>query len=249
MTQLTGKVAIVTGASKGIGAGIARLFASSGASVVVNYSTSQAPAEALVAEIRSHGGKAVAIQADISKTGDIRRLFEESVRAFGPLDILVNNAGVYSFAPMADATEAEFHRQFDTNVLGVIIAMQEAAKHFGPGGGSIINISSIASVGYMPGSLVYAATKSAVDSLTKVASVELAPKKIRVNAIAPGAVLTEGIADLNWSAETIKAVAASTPLGRTGKPEDIARAALFLASDDSGWVTGERVTVSGGQRA
>ena len=249
MTTLTGKVAIVTGASKGIGAGIAKHFAQSGASVVVNYATSKEAANALVAEIKSSGGKAVAIQADFSKTADIQRLFEESKHAFGTLDILVNNAGVYAFAPLQDSTEQEFHREFSTNVLGVITATQEAAKYFGPNGGSIINISSIASVGYMPNSVIYAASKSAVDSITRVTSVELAPKKIRVNSIAPGATITEGIAALGWPQEAVEAVVATIPFGRPGVPEDIARVALFLASDDSAWVTGERITASGGQRA
>ncbi|MGJ7564083.1 SDR family NAD(P)-dependent oxidoreductase [Variovorax sp. GB1R11] len=249
MTTLNGKVAIVTGASKGIGAGIAKLFAQSGASVVVNYSTSKEAAHALVAEIESSGGKAVAIQADFSKTADIKRLFEESKRAFGTLDILVNNAGVYAFGPLESATEQEFHRQFTTNVLGVITATQEAAKYFGPNGGSIINISSIASVGFMPNSVIYAASKSAVDAITRVTSVELAPKKIRVNTLAPGATITEGIAALGWPEESVKAIVATIPFGRPGQPEDIARAALLLASDDSAWVTGERITASGGQRA
>jgi len=249
MTTLTGKVAIVTGASKGIGAGIAKLFAQSGASVVVNYSTSKDAAHALVAEIKGSGGKAVAIQADFSKTADIQRLFEESKRAFGTLDILVNNAGVYAFGPLESATEQEFHRQFTTNVLGVITATQEAAKYFGPNGGSIINISSIASVGFMPNSVIYAASKSAVDSITRVTSVELAPKKIRVNTLAPGATITEGIAALGWPEEAVKAIISTIPFGRPGQPEDIARAALLLASDDSAWVTGERITASGGQRA
>ena len=249
MTTLTGKVAIVTGASKGIGAGVAKLFAKSGAWVVVNYSTSKEAANALVAEIKSSGGKAVAIHADFSKTADIKRLFEESKRAFGTLDILVNNAGVYAFGPLESATEQEFHREFTTNVLGVITSTQEAAKYFGPNGGSIINISSIASVGFMPNSVVYAASKSAVDSITRVTAIELAPKKIRVNTLAPGATITEGIAALGWPQETVEAVVATIPFGRPGMPEDIARVALFLASDDSAWVTGERITASGGQRA
>jgi 3-oxoacyl-[acyl-carrier protein] reductase len=234
MTTLTGKVAVVTGASKGIGAGIAKLFAKSGASVVVNYATSTDAADTLVAEIKRSGGKA---------------LFEEANRAFGTLDILVNNGGVYSFAPLQDSTEEEFHRQFTTNVLGVITATQEAAKYFGPNGGSIINISTIASVGYMPNSVIYAASKSAVDSVTRVTSIELAPKKIRVNSIAPGATFTEGVAALGWPKETVDATVATIPFGRPGMPEDIAWVALFLASDDSGWVTGERITASGGQRA
>jgi len=249
MTTLTGKVAIVTGASKGIGAGIARLFAESGASVVVNYATGKEAANALVAEIKKSGGNAVAIQADFSKTADIQRLLEESKRAFGALDILVNNAGVYAFAPLQDATEQEFHREFNTNVLGVITATKEAVNYFGPNGGSIINISSIASVGYMPSSVIYAASKSAVDSITRVTSIELAPKKIRVNSLAPGATFTEGIAALGWPKEAVDAVVATIPFGRPGMPVDIARVALFLASDDSAWVTGERITASGGQRA
>lgn len=249
MTTLTGKVAIVTGASKGIGAGIAKLYAKAGASVVVNYASSKDAADALVAEIKGAGGKAVAIHADFSKTADIKRLFEESKQAFGTLDILVNNAGVYTFGPLETATEQEFHREFNTNVLGVITAIQEAAKYFGPDGGSIINISSIASVGFMPNSVVYAASKSAVDAITRVTSVELAPKKIRVNTLAPGATITEGIAALGWPEEAVKAIIATIPFGRPGQPEDIARVALFLASDDSAWVTGERITASGGQRA
>jgi 3-oxoacyl-[acyl-carrier protein] reductase len=249
MTSLTGKVAIVTGASKGIGAGIAKLFASAGASVVVNYSKSKDSADAVVAEIKGAGGKAVAIQADFSKTEDIQRLFEESNRTFGALDVLVNNAGVYDFAPLQNASEREFHRQFDTNVLGVITATQTSVDYFGPNGGSIINITSIASTGYMPNSVIYAATKSAVDAVTRVTSIELAPKQIRVNGIAPGATITEGIHALNWPQDTIDAVISTIPFRRPGMPEDIARVALFLASDDSAWVTGERITVSGGQRA
>ncbi|HEY1396767.1 glucose 1-dehydrogenase [Roseateles sp.] len=248
MTTLTNKVAIVTGASKGIGAGIAKQFAKAGASVVINYSTSKDAAHALVDEITSSGGKAAAIQADFSKTADIKRLFEETKRIFGTLDILVNNAGVYAFGPVQDATEQEFHREFNTNVLGLITATQEAAKHFGPNGGSIINISSIASIGYMPNSAVYAASKSAVDAVTRVTSVELAPKKIRVNSIAPGTTITEGIAALDLPKEAVDALIATIPLGRPGQPEDIARVAQFLASDDSAWVTGERLTASGGQR-
>ncbi len=249
MSTLTGKVAIVTGASKGIGAGIAKLFAGSGASVVVNYASSKDAADAVVADIVATGGKAVAIQADMSKTADIQRLFEESKRAFGKLDVLVNNAGVYAFAPLQDATEQEFHREFSTNVLGIITATQEAAKHFGPDGGSIINVSSIASVGYMPNSVIYAASKSAVDSITRVTSIELASRKIRVNGLAPGATFTEGIAALGMPQASVDAMVATIPFGRPGMPEDIARVALFLASDDSAWVTGERLTASGGQRA
>ncbi|RZI61176.1 MAG: glucose 1-dehydrogenase [Rubrivivax sp.] len=248
MSTLTNKVAIVTGASKGIGAGIAKQFAKAGASVVVNYATSKDAADAVVAEIQNAGGQAVAIQADFSKTADIRRLFEESKRAFGTLDILVNNAGVYAFAPVQEATEEEFHREFNTNVLGLITATQEAAKHFGPDGGSIINISSIASVGHMPNSAIYAASKSAVDAVTRVTSMELAPMNIRVNTLAPGTTITEGIAALGLPKEAVDALIATIPLGRPGQPEDIARVAQFLASDDAAWVTGERITASGGQR-
>ncbi|WP_431260324.1 glucose 1-dehydrogenase [Roseateles chitinivorans] len=249
MSTLNNKVAIVTGASKGIGAGIARQFAKAGASVVINYSTSKDAAHALVGEINGAGGKAVAIQADFSKTADIQRLFEETKRIFGTLDVLVNNAGVYAFGPIEGATEQEFHREFNTNVLGVITATQEAAKYFGPNGGSIINISSIASIGFMPNSAIYAASKSAVDAITRVTSVELAPRKIRVNTLAPGATITEGIAALGWPEEAVKSIVATIPFGRPGQPEDIARVAQFLASDDSAWVTGERITASGGQRA
>jgi 3-oxoacyl-[acyl-carrier protein] reductase len=249
MTTLTGKVAVVTGASKGIGAAIAKLFAKSGASVVVHYSSGKAAADALVAEIKNFGGEALAIQADFSKTADLKRLFAQTKSAFGALDVVVNNAGVYAFDPLEAATEQEFHREFTTNVLGVIIATQESAKHFGPNGGSIINISSIVSVGYMPNSVIYAASKSAVDAITRVTSIELAPKKIRVNSIAPGVTLTEGIAALGWPEEAVQAMVASIPFGRPGQPEDIARVALFLASDDSAWVTGERISASGGQRA
>jgi 3-oxoacyl-[acyl-carrier protein] reductase len=248
MSTLIGKVAIVTGASKGIGAAIAKLFAKSGASVVVTYSSSREAANAVVADIKNSGGKAVAIQADFSKTADILRLFEESKRAFGTLDILVNNAGVYAFAPLENATEQEFHREFSTNVLGVITATQEAVKYFGPKGGSIINISSTASVGYLPNSVIYAASKSAVDAVTRVTSIELAAKKIRVNSLAPGSTITEGVAALGMPQASIDALVSTIPFGRPGLPEDIARVALFLASDDSAWVTGERISASGGQR-
>ena len=247
--KLAGKVAVVTGASKGIGASIAKHLAAEGASVVVNYASSKAGADKVVGEITAQGGKAVAVQGDVSKRADIEGLFAQTKKAYGRLDILVNNAGVFEFLPLEQITEEHFHKQFNLNVLGLILTTQEAVKFIGPDGGSIINISSIASVGYMPNSVIYAATKSAVDAVTRVTSVELAPKKIRVNSIAPGATITEGIAALGWPQETVDAVVATIPFGRPGQPEDIARVALFLASDDSSWVTGERITASGGQRA
>lgn len=249
MSQLTGKVAIVTGASKGIGAGIAKGLGAAGAAVVVNYSSSKEGADRVVAEITGKGGKAIAVQGDMSKAADVRRLFEETKQAFGSLDVLVNNAGVFKFEPIEAVTENEFHREFNTNVLGPILTIQEALKHFGPQGGSVINISSIASVNPTPMSLVYAATKSAVDSITGVLARELGPRKIRVNTIAPGGVETEGMHRIGIIGSDLeKQTVAQTPLGRFGQPEDIARVAVFLASEDAGWVTGERITVSGGYR-
>jgi 3-oxoacyl-[acyl-carrier protein] reductase len=249
MSELTGKVAIITGASKGIGAAIAKRFAAAGAGVVVNYSSSGADADRIVTEIAGKGGKAVAVQGDVSKAADVRRLFAETKAKFGRVDILVNNAGVYAFAPLEGVTEAEFHREFDINVLGAILATQEAAKHFGPEGGSVINFSTIASVGAIPNSVVYAASKSAVDAVTRVLAVELAPKKIRVNVIAPGATQTEGFMAMGGGSKDLENyMLAQIPMGRLGQPYDIAQVALFLASDQSAWVTGERIAVSGGQR-
>jgi len=249
MSKLSGKIAIVTGASKGIGAGIAKVFGGAGASVVVNYASSKQAAEGVVAEITRKGGRAIAIQADTTKPSDIQKLFAESESAFGKLDILVNNAGVYQFAPLEAVTAQEFHREFDTNVLGVILTIQESLKHFGAEGGSVINISSIASVSQMPNSVVYSASKSAVDSITRVLGNELASKKIRVNAIAPGMTETEGLKAMGIiGTDHGKAMIGSTPMGRMGQPDDIARVALFLASDDSAWLTGERITASGGLR-
>lgn len=250
MTNLTGKVAVVTGASKGIGAGIAKTLAAAGAAVVVNYSSDQSGADKTVAVIKESGGKAVAVQGNVSKAADVARLFAEAQVAYGPLDILVNNAGVFSFAPLEAITEDEFHRQFNTNVLGTILTTQEAVKHFGPNGGSIVNLTSLASVGTMPASGVYAASKSAVDALTRIFAIELAPKKIRVNAVAPGGTATEGAAVLmkDIDPEQAKAMIASIPMGRVGQPEDIAQSVLFLASEDSAWITGERITAAGGQR-
>ncbi|MET3597344.1 3-oxoacyl-[acyl-carrier protein] reductase [Mesorhizobium shonense] len=249
MSRLAEKVAIVTGASKGIGAAIARGLAAAGAAVVVNYATSKEGADRIVAEIKEGGGRAIAIQGDVSLGDDVRRLFEAAKSSFGTIDILVNNAGVFEFKPLEAVTEAEFHRQFDTNVLGTILTIQEAAKHFGPAGGSVINISSIASQNPQPNSLIYAATKSAVDSITLSMSRELGVRNIRVNAIAPGGVDTEGLKRVGVvGSEFEKEIIAKTPLGRFGQPEDVARIAVFLASDDASWLTGERIAASGGWR-
>jgi 3-oxoacyl-[acyl-carrier protein] reductase len=247
MGKLTGKVAVVTGGSKGIGAGIARGLAAEGAAVVVNYASDRAGAEKVVGDIVARDGKAVAAQADVSKAADVRRLFQETKKAFGSLDILVNNAGIYRFDPVDSLSEAEFHRQFNTNVLGPILTVQEALKLFGPGGGSVINVSSVISQIGMPGGLVYAATKSALDSVTRTLAAELAPKKIRVNTIAPGAVETEGTHAAGIiGSDFEKQAVARTLLGRIGQPDDIAKVVVFLASDEAGWMTGERVTASGG---
>jgi 3-oxoacyl-[acyl-carrier protein] reductase len=249
MGNLAGKVAIVTGASKGIGAGIAKALSAAGAAVVVNYASSKEGADRVVAEIAGSGGKAVAVQGDVAKAADVQRLFAETKKAFGAPDVLVNNAGVFEFHPIENVTEAEFHREFNTNVLGSILTIQEAVKHFGPKGGSVINISSVASVKAMPTSVVYAATKSAVDSITRVLGQELGPRNIRVNAIAPGGVETEGVHRIGMIGSDLeKQMVADTPLGRLGQPDDIARVAVFLASDDSSWLTGERITASGGFR-
>jgi 3-oxoacyl-[acyl-carrier protein] reductase len=246
MGELTGKVAIVTGASKGIGAAIARAFAKAGAAVAVNYASNKADADRVVSQIVKACGKAVAIRADVSKHGDVQRLFAETREKLGRPSILVNNAGVYRFAPLEAVTEKDFHRHFNTNVLGAILATQEAVKAFG-GGGSVINFSTISSTNPSPNTLVYSASKSAIDTITRALASELAGRGIRVNAIAPGMTETEGFAAAGLSAESAKALGFSLPMGRIGKPEDIARVALFLASDQSGWVTGERISVSGGQ--
>jgi 3-oxoacyl-[acyl-carrier protein] reductase len=246
---LTGKVAIVTGASKGIGAGIAKRFGAAGAAVVVNYASSREGAERVVAEITSNGGKAIAVQGDMSKVADVKRLFEETRETFGSLDVLVNNAGVFKFEPLEEVTEAEFHREFDTNVLGPILTIREAVKYFGPAGGSVINISSVASFNPVPRSVVYSATKSALDSVTRVLARELGPRNIRVNSIAPGYTETEGAHRIGFTgSDEAKDLVARTPLGRPGQPEDIAPLAVFLASADSGWLTGETVVASGGLR-
>jgi 3-oxoacyl-[acyl-carrier protein] reductase len=249
MGELEGKVAVVTGASKGIGAAIAKGLGAAGAAVVVNYASSREGADRVVAEITGNGGRAVAVQGDVAKAADVRRLFEETQRAFGALDVLVNNAGVYQLEPIESVAEDAFHRQFNTNVLGPILAIQEAVKHFGPKGGSVINISSVASTSAPPNSVVYSATKGALDTVTRVLAKELGPRRIRVNTIAPGGVETEGVhaAGLMGS-DFEKQVVAGTPLGRFGQPEDIAGVAVFLASDAAGWVTGERIGASGGFR-
>jgi 3-oxoacyl-[acyl-carrier protein] reductase len=245
--KLVGKVAVVTGSSKGIGAGIAKELAAEGAAVVVNYVSSKEGADQVVNEIAAHGGKAIAVQGDVAKTEDIERLFAEGIKAFGRLDILVNNAGVFRFAPLEEVTEDEFHRQFNTNVLGIILATREAVKYFGDDGGSVVNIGSTITSVTPPTSVVYAATKGAVNTITRVLAKELAPKKIRVNSINPGGVETEGSRALGFAGSDFeKQMIAQTPLGRLGQPQDIAPVAAFLASSDSGWITGEIVQVAGG---
>ncbi len=249
MNHLKGKIAVVTGASKGIGAAIAKRLASEGASVVVNYSSSKEGADRVVAEIVARDGKAVAVQGDVAKTADIERLFQETKKNFGRLDILVNNAGVFKFAPLENLEEAEFHRQFNTNVLGTMLATREALKYFDDKGGSVINISSVVSINPVPASAIYSATKGAIDTLTVGLSRELAPRKIRVNAIAPGGVETEGTHTMGMiGSDFEKQIISQTPLNRMGQPDDIASVALFLASDESGWLTGERISASGGFR-
>jgi len=247
MAKLDGKVAVVTGASKGIGAEIARHLAAEGASVVVNYASSKEGADRVVSGITGRGGKAIAVQGDVSKQSEIERLFAETKRAFGRLDVLVNNAGIFEFAPLEGITEEHFHRQFNINVLGLLLASQRAVEDIGPDGGSIINVSSVVSLSPPAGASVYSATKGAVDAITKSLARELGTKKIRVNSINPGMVETEGVhsAGILNSAMHEQAIA-QTPLGRIGQPADIARAVVFLATDGSGWVTGTTLPVSGG---
>jgi 3-oxoacyl-[acyl-carrier protein] reductase len=239
MTDLKGKVAVVTGASKGIGAAIARALAAAGAAVVVNYALSKDRAERVVAEIAAKGGKAVAIKGDVAKADEVASLFDETKKAFGRLDVLVNNAGVYKYVPLDQISAEEFHRQFNINVLGTLLATKEAAKHFGPeGGGSVINLSSVVSQNAIATASIYSATKAAVDSITRVLAAELGPRKIRVNVIAPGVVETEGTHSSGMiGSDFEKNAVATTPLGRIGQPDDIARVAVFLASSDSGWIT------------
>jgi 3-oxoacyl-[acyl-carrier protein] reductase len=249
MNRLKGKVAVVTGASKGIGAAIAEHLAAEGAAVVVNYASSKAAADAVVQRILKKDGRAVAVQGDVSKAEDIRRLFAETKKAFGGLDILVNNAGVYEFAPLEAITPEQFHRQYDLNVLGLLLTTQEAVKHFGPAGGSVINISSIAAVTAPPFASAYSGTKAAVNAITRSLAQELGPRKIRVNAVNPGMVETEGVHAAGIAESDFrKQVEADTPLGRIGQPQDIAPVVVFFASPESGWITGETLYVSGGQR-
>lgn len=248
MSKLSGKVAIVTGASKGIGAGIARALAAEGAAVVVNYASSQAGADAVVSAIVGAGGKAVAVRGDVSRGDEARGLVDAAVSAFGRLDILVNNSGVYEFAPIEEVTEEHFHRQFNVNVLGTLLMTQAAVGHIGAGG-SIINIGSVVSRITPPNSVVYNGTKGAVDAITGTLARELGPRQIRVNAINPGLVETEGTRSANVvGSEMEQAIIAQTPLGRVGRVGDIGSIAVFLASDDAGWVTGETLIASGGLR-
>jgi 3-oxoacyl-[acyl-carrier protein] reductase len=245
--KLDGKVAVVTGASKGIGAAIAKHLAAEGAAVVVNYASSKSGADKVVTEITEAGGKAVAVQGDVSKKADIASLFAETKKAFGQLDVLVNNAGIFDFAPLENITEEHFHKQFNLNVLGLLLTTQEAVKFFSPAGGSIVNISSVVGRNPVAGASVYSATKGAVDAVTKSLAKELGPKNIRVNSLSPGMVETEGLHTAGFvGSDFQKQIVAQTPLGRIGQPDDIGKVAVFLASDDSGWVTGETLLVSGG---
>ncbi len=247
--KLAGKVAIVTGASKGIGAGIAKQLAAEGAAVIVNYASSKEGADRVVAEIESSGGKAVAVRANMAKKAEIERLFAETKKAFGRLDILVNNAGIYEFSPLEGVTEEHFHKHFDLNVLGLILASKEAARHFDSAGGSIINISSVASTTAPANTSVYSATKAAVDAITRSLAKELGPRNIRVNSINPGMVETEGVHAAGiMESDFRKDVESRTPLGRIGQAEDIAPAAVFLASQDARWITGESLVITGGLR-
>jgi 3-oxoacyl-[acyl-carrier protein] reductase len=249
--RLTGKVAVVTGASKGIGAAIALHLAAEGAAVVVNYSSSKEGADRVVTEITGKGGRALAVQANMAKQADIRRLFTEAKKAFGRLDILVNNAGIYEFAPLEEVTPEHFHKLFDLNVLGLLLATQEAVKHFGPEGGAVINTSSVVATSAPPTTSVYSATKAAVDAVTRSLAKELGPRQIRVNSINPGVVETEGTTSAGITADESdfrKQFEAQAPLGRIGQPQDIGPAVVFLASDESSWITGETLYIAGGFR-
>lgn len=244
MNNVQNKVTIVTGASKGIGAEIAKAMANNGAKVVVNYSSDKKSADAVVENIIKNGGTAIAIQANITKTTDVKRLFEESERKFGKIDTLINNAGVYKFDPVESITEEEFHRHFNSNVLGTILSIQEALKRFNQNGGSIINISSVASIKATPMSLIYSASKSAVDAITRTLSKELGARNIRVNSILPGPTQTDGNQIIGTEMEDY--AVGQTPLGRIGHPNDISKLAVFLASDDAAWITGQKICISGG---
>jgi 3-oxoacyl-[acyl-carrier protein] reductase len=245
--KLADKVAVVTGASKGIGAAIAKHLAAEGAAVIVNYSSSKEGADRVVSDIQRSGGTAVAVQANVANHDDVKRLFAETEKKFDKLDILVNNAGIYDFAPLENVTAEHFHKQFNLNVLGLLLVTQEAVKHFGSNGGSIVNISSVVAHSPVATASVYSATKAAVDAVTKSLAKELGPRKIRVNSINPGMVETEGLHGTGIAKSDFrKTVETQTPLGRIGQPEDIAPAAVFFASSDSSWITGETLTISGG---
>jgi 3-oxoacyl-[acyl-carrier protein] reductase len=247
--KLAGKVAVVTGASKGIGAGIARHLATEGAAVVVNYASSKAGADKVVADITAAGGRAVAVQADVAKPDDVKKLFARSREALGPVDVLVNNAGVYEFSPLEAVTPDHFHKQFDLNVLGLILATQEAAAQFGDRGGVVVNVSSVAAAAALPAAAVYSATKAAVDAVTRSLAAELGPKKVRVNSVNPGMIETEGTHTAGITESDFrKQIEAQTPLGRIGRVDDVAPVVTFLASDDAKWVTGQVLYVSGGNR-
>lgn len=249
MQILENRIAIVTGASKGIGAGIAKAFASAGAKVIVNYSTSKAGAETVVAEIVADRGRAVSVQGNVSERADVGRLFDESEKAFGVPDVLVNNAGVYSFGSLATVTESEFHRQFNTNVLGTLLVSQEFVKRLGNKKGSIINIGTAGTQAVLPNTVLYSATKGATDVITKVLSKELGPRGIRVNSLNPGGTETEGARAIGViGTDFQKHMISQTPLGRFGQPSDIAPVAVFLASEQSRWITGEVLLASGGLR-
>ncbi|WP_321951201.1 glucose 1-dehydrogenase [Paraburkholderia bannensis] len=248
MGKLSGKVAVVTGASKGIGAGIAKALAAEGASVVVNYASSKAGADEVVSAITSAGGKAVAVGGDVSKAADAQGIIDAAVETYGRLDILVNNSGVYEFAPIEEFTEEQYRRQFDINVLGVLLTTQAAVKHLGEGA-SIVNVSSVVSTITPAATAVYSGTKGAVDAISGALARELGPRKIRVNTINPGVVVTEGTHSAGVIGSDFEAAAVSqTPLGRVGRPDDIASIAVFLASDDARWLTGEHIVASGGMR-
>jgi 3-oxoacyl-[acyl-carrier protein] reductase len=248
MSTLQGKVALVTGASKGIGAAIARELASRGAAVAVNYSGSKASADKVVAEIKQAGGKAIAVQANVANPDSIGPLIATVVKEFGPIDVLVNNAGVYEFAPLESVTPDHFHKQFNLNVLGLLLTTKEAVAQFNAKGGSVINIGSVAADG-VPAASVYSATKGAVDTVSKALAQELGPKRIRVNSLNPGMVETEGVHAAGFiGSDFQKKIEAETPLGRIGQPQDIASVAAFLASDDSTWVNGQTIQVAGGNR-
>ena len=247
--KLNGKVAIVTGASKGIGADIAKQFAAEGAAVVVNYASSKEGADRVVDQIAKRGGKAIPVRANVARKTDIQHLFAEAKKAFGKIDILVNNAGVYDWSPLEEITEEQFHKQFDVNVLGLLLATQEAVKQFDSTGGNIINVSSTVTSLTPPGSSVYTATKGAVDAITRTLAKELGPRNIRVNSINPGMVITDGVISAGFDQSDFrKTLESQTPLGRIGQPEDIAPAAVFLASSDSAWITGETLRIAGGLR-